>query len=176
MTFGKETNMTDIVDRVYREGIEARDDRGFVVRLATPGDLDAVAALFDAYRVFYLQPSDVARGRAFLEQRYALRESVVLVAQDASGALLGFTQLYPSFTSAGTARIWILNDLFVDPAHRRGGVGKALIHAAVSVARRTGAVAGSLATQETNTAAQALYEALGFNRDTTFRHYRLKVE
>ena len=73
------------------------------IRRATPDDLDAVAALFDAYRRFYGQPGDVPRAHAFLAERIGRDESVVLLAEDA-GTTLGFTQLYPLFSSVRTGR------------------------------------------------------------------------
>ncbi len=144
------------------------------VRLSNASDLEALVELFDGYRVFYGQASDVERARGFVSERIAKRESVILVAQR-GGALIGFTQLYPSFTSVGTGRTWILNDLFVQPTVRRAGVGRALVLAASELTRRAKATAVSLSTAITNTSAQALYEALGFQRDTAFYHYRLPV-
>ncbi|MDB4976528.1 MAG: hypothetical protein JWN48_4869 [Myxococcaceae bacterium] len=146
------------------------------VRIAGPSDTEALSELFDAYRVFYGQQSDRERARRFLSEREALRESVVLVAEATDGCLLGFTQLYPSFTSVGTARIWILNDMFVAAEARRKGLARALVGAAAELARRTEASALALSTAETNQPAQALYESLGFVRDNVFRQYRLSLD
>ena len=40
----------------------------------------------------------------------------------ADGTGVGFVQLYPTFTSIGAKRAWVLNDLFVVPEARRRGV------------------------------------------------------
>ena len=96
---------------------------------AGPADLDALALLFDAYRQFYGQATDVPRARDWLRSRLRVGESVVLVAKRGADAV-GFVQLYPMFSSVRTARTWILNDLFVAPAARRGGVARALYRAA----------------------------------------------
>ena len=96
---------------------------------AGPADLDALALLFDGYRQFYGQASDVPRAREWLRERLRFGESVVLVATRA-GKPVGFVQLYPMFSSVRTARTWILNDLYVDAGARRGGVGRALLDAA----------------------------------------------
>ncbi|HET7931751.1 MAG TPA: GNAT family N-acetyltransferase, partial [Rhodanobacteraceae bacterium] len=101
------------------------------VSRASLDDLDAIAPLFDAYRVFYRQASNPALARSFIEERLQLGESGIFVCRDpATGAALGFTQLYPSFSSVAARLIWILNDLFVAPDARRRGVARALMQAA----------------------------------------------
>lgn len=98
--------------------------------------LEALASLFDGYRQFYKQESDLTGAKAFLEARLQREESVVFLALEGTEAL-GFTQLYPSFSSVSMARLWILNDLFVNPAARGKGVGEALLARAVEFARET---------------------------------------
>ena len=133
---------------------------------AGPADLDALAQLFDAYRQFYGQPSDVPRARDWLRSRLRVGESVVLLARR-GGAMLGFVQLYPMFSSVRTAKTWILNDLYVDPAARRGGIARSLLDAAAKYAREDGAAGISLETTQDNAAARALYRAAGWNEDAT---------
>ena len=145
------------------------------VKRAGPGDLDAVAPLFDAYRQFYGQRPDPAAARAFLAERLSRDESVIFVAVAPDGEALGFTQLYPSFSSVSLRRLWILNDLFVGPGVRRGGVGRRLLERAREWAVETEAKGLILATAVTNTAAQALYESCGWRRDEEFQHYHLLV-
>src|SRR5690348_14011753 len=103
--------------------------------------LDVLTGLFDAYRQFYGQPSDLPGARRFLESRLKGRDSVLLLAvrDDAPEIGLGFVQLYPSFSSVGMRPIWILNDLFVAPQARRTGVARSLLEAASEAARSTGA-------------------------------------
>ena len=133
---------------------------------AGPADLDALAQLFDAYRQFYGQASDVPRARDWLRSRLRVGESVVLLARR-GGAMLGFVQLYPMFSSVRTAKTWILNDLYVDPAARRGGIARNLLDAAAKFAREDGAAGISLETTQDNAAARALYRAAGWNEDAT---------
>ncbi len=133
---------------------------------AGPADLDALALLFDAYRGFYGQPSDVAGARDWLRSRLRVGESVVLVAKRAGNAV-GFVQLYPMFSSVRMARTWILNDLFVDAAARRSGVARALLDAAAAFAREDGAAGLALETNRGNAAARALYRAAGWHEDDT---------
>ena len=159
------------------------------VRTATPHDLPELTRLFDAYRVFYRQPSDPAAAEHFLRERFARGDSHLFVASAEPQAdqrsarserserrkeLAGFTQLYPSLSSVSMARIFVLNDLFVDPAARRSGVGRALLEAAHAFARGQGAVRVTLETAVDNRAAQALYESLGYVCDTAFQRYHLR--
>ena len=143
------------------------------VRQATIHDLDLVAPLFDAYRQFYGKPADAAAARDFLRERFRHHESVVFLAVDGEGEGVGFTQLYPLFSSVRVARTYLLNDLFVAPQAPRSGVAAALIHEATAFARAVGAAGMSLSTAHTNEAAQRLYESLGWRRDMDFREYSL---
>lgn len=136
------------------------------IKRVTLDDLDTVVPLFDAYRRFYSQPADEARGRRFLEARLLEQESVILLASD-DGQALGFTQLYPMFSSVRTGRLWILNDLYVDAQARRGGVGKALLDAAADFARADGAVGIVLETTRDNATARALYRNAGWEEADT---------
>jgi len=136
------------------------------VRLAELDDVDALVPLFDAYRQFYDQPSDLTRARNWLRARIGANESVVLLAER-DGRAVGFTQLYPMYSSVQTARIWVLNDLYVVPGERRLGAAKALLKAAIDYARDDGASRLQLETGRRNLAARALYQAAGWQEDDT---------
>jgi ribosomal protein S18 acetylase RimI-like enzyme len=140
-------------------------------RPATAADLEAVAALFDAYRQFYEQAPDPALAREYLAERFERKESVVIVAEDDDGALIGFTQLYPTFCSVRASHTFVLYDLFVTPAARGTGAGRALMLAAEAYARRVGAARMELSTARTNKIGQSLYESVGWKRDDTFLVY-----
>ena len=144
------------------------------VRQAGPGDVDQIAPLFDAYRQFYQQPSDPVLARAFLTERLSRAESVVFVAER-DGRAVGFVQLYPLFssTAARPRRLWLLNDLFVSPEARGGGVGRALMDRARRLAEETGAVGLELVTAVSNRGAQHLYESLGYRLDDQVLRYEL---
>ena len=147
----------------------------FEVRQASIFDLDTLVPLFDGYRQFYRQPSDPERARAFLAERFAHHESLILLACDEQGAGLGFTQLFPLFSSVRTARIYLLNDLFVAPDARKHGVGKALLEASAEHARAVGVARLWLQTELGNISAQALYESAGWQRDPDFCDYALNL-
>jgi ribosomal protein S18 acetylase RimI-like enzyme len=140
-------------------------------RLATRADLDAVAPLFDAYRQFYEREPNLALARQYLAERMERNESVIYVAEDASGKLIGFTQLYPTFCSVRCAHTFVLYDLFVTPAARGTGAGRRLMEAAEAHAANAGAARMELSTARTNKIGQALYESQGWAKDETFLVY-----
>lgn len=145
-----------------------------IVRHATIADLDTLVPLFDAYRQFYDQSSDLIGARRFLGDRFEHQQSIILLAYDKSKAV-GFAQLFPSFSSIRLARTYILNDLFVSPAARGTGAGQALLNAACEYGRTVGATRLSLSTAVTNTIAQSLYERSGWTRDTKFYVYGISL-
>jgi ribosomal protein S18 acetylase RimI-like enzyme len=146
------------------------------VRRATLADLELIVPLFDAYRQFYEQAQDLALTRAFLRERLERDQSVIFLALRLDGTAVGFAQLFPSFSSVSAQRIFILNDLFVDPGARRSGVGRQLLAAAAEFGRSAGAARLMLSTAHSNTTAQSLYEAQGWRRDEVFRSYHLPLQ
>ena len=137
---------------------------------ATLRDVERVAPLFDAYRQFYGQAANLELARSFLQERLERNESTVFLA-DQGNQTVGFAQLYPSFSSGAAARILILNDLYVVPGSRRTGIGRWLVTAALKHAEGVGAARVTLATAIDNFAGKALYDAVGFQPDTTFHVY-----
>lgn len=144
------------------------------VRQAVLSDLDLIVPLFDGYRQFYGRDSNLQGARDFLRERFDHGESIVFLAFDGD-EVVGFTQLYPSFSSQWMKRAYVLNDLFVAPQGRRKGVGTQLLSAAVKFANEVGAVRVSLATAVTNETAQAVYQAAGWKRDEQFLVYHFAL-
>jgi len=145
------------------------------VREATILDLDLLTPLFDAYRQFYRKPGDLELARRFLRERLENGQSIVFLALLPDGTAVGFAQLFPSFSSASAARIFILNDLFVEPRYRRMSAGAGLLAAARAFGEAAGAVRLTLSTEVANGSAQALYEACGWTRQTDFYVYNLSL-
>jgi len=149
----------------------------FNVIQANSTHIELVAPLFNSYRQFYGQTSDLIQVRNFLYERFIKEDSVILIAVTQHNTLdcLGFTQLYPSFSSVAMQRTWILNDLFVLPKFRNQSIGIALLNAAKDFAIHTKAKRLTLATAIDNYPAQKLYEKAGYTKDETFYHYQLDV-
>tara|TARA_B110000881_G_C18506529_1_gene479858 strand:- start:859 stop:1179 length:321 start_codon:yes stop_codon:yes gene_type:complete len=97
-------------------------------------------------------------------------ESSILLAK-IKGEYVGFTQLYPFFSSVRATRLMVLNDLFVYPEYRGKGVAKRLIESAVELAKSEGCGGLILETTEDNIHAQSLYEKLGWAEESGIKHY-----
>lgn len=144
------------------------------IELASIENLHLIVPLFDAYMVFYGQPSAPDKYARYLKLRLERKEAIVLLASDRDGDASGFTLLYPSFSSVSQARIFILNDLYVHKSHRRKGIARALMDAAAEYGRTHKAVRLHLETDHHNINAQQLYESSGWTKDST-HHYFLKL-
>jgi GNAT superfamily N-acetyltransferase len=145
------------------------------VRQAALDDLEALVPLFDGYRQFYGRASDPSAAREFLLARFNHGQSALFIAH-VDDMPVGFTQLYPSFSSVSLARVFVLNDLFVQEDHRRKGVASKLISAATEFARALGAVRLTLSTAIANTTAQSVYQSAGWKRDEQFYVYHFAIQ
>lgn len=148
----------------------------FNILLATPQHLAEVAKLFDQYRQFYQQRADPAAAQAFIEARLRQGDAHILLASDERGEGLGFTQLYPAFSSVAMRPLWVLNDLFVAPYARRLGVARGLLDGAKTLASKHKVGTIKLATAVDNHQAKALYLDMGYTKVTAFDHYTLKLD
>lgn len=139
----------------------------FIIERADAADAARLAPVFEAYRAFYGKAGDAPAAERFLRDRLEQSESVVFIAVRSvapTSEPIGFTQLYPSFSSVSLCRAWILNDLFVAGSARSLGVGRALVRRAIEHCRETGARQLWLQTDITNTTAQRLYDSVGMTR------------
>jgi GNAT superfamily N-acetyltransferase len=136
------------------------------IKQATLDDLEELLPLFDAYRVFYKKTSHLPATRKFLTERIWHNESIIyLIYTEGVAEAVGFTQIYPIYSSIRLVRMWLLNDLFVLPEHRGKGLSKALIVKTQDLARKTGAAGVSLQTDKTNEVGNKLYPTMGFDVD-----------
>ena len=137
------------------------------IKRITLSEYKLVTDLFDKYRVFYKQPSDIRLAESFIKERLENKESIIFVAlADKGGEPVpaGFTQLYPLISSAKAAKNWLLNDLYVEADYRKQGIGGALIKTAMDFARSQNSTFVKLETAIDNYNAQKLYESIGFKK------------
>jgi ribosomal protein S18 acetylase RimI-like enzyme len=137
--------------------------------------LESLGSLFDQYRQFYNQTPDLERSLSFIKERIERQDSVILIALNESGKVLGFAQLYPSFSSISTSKKWILNDVFVSSSSRRLGIAKMLMQRVEKLAKETGATSVFLEVQVDNENAQHLYKSCGYIEETEHYSYLLEI-
>ncbi|MDG9927841.1 MULTISPECIES: GNAT family N-acetyltransferase [Pseudomonas] len=143
---------------------------------ATLEHLDLLTPLFIKYREFYGELPFPDSSRKFLETRLKRKESVIYLAlADDEDKLLGYCQLFPSYSSLSLKRVWILNDIFVAEDARRMLVADRLLQTAKQMAKETNAVRMRVATSVDNEVAQKVYESIGFREDTKFKNYILEL-
>lgn len=134
-------------------------------------DIDVLAQLFDAYRVFYEKESDLPAAEKFLLERIKNNDSEIFIAFNAENAAMGFVQLYPLFSSTRMKRLWLLNDLYVQPLYRGQRVSVALIDEAKKLSRNSNAAGLMLETAKSNLIGNSLYLRTGFVLDEEHNYY-----
>lgn len=139
------------------------------ITTASLQDINILAKLFDEYRVFYGKPSDIKGASSFLTERISNNESVAFIAYNDFNKPMGFTHLYPLFSSTRMSKLWLLNDLYVSPGYRISGTGEALLERAKQLVKETGACGMMLETAADNIPAQNLYIKNGWVKDND--HY-----
>lgn len=138
---------------------------------ATVSDIDDLVPLVELYRAFYKQPAN-DKTHQYVTDRLTRNEAVVFIAR-LDGVAVGFTMIYPTYSTVALAPIWLLNDLYVDESARGNGIATQLMETAEQGARDAGAARIWLRTAHDNTPAQALYEGRGWAQDLVFRRYDL---
>jgi ribosomal protein S18 acetylase RimI-like enzyme len=142
---------------------------------AREDDLDELARLFTAYRVFYECEPDEAAARRFLSMLISEGRSRFFIAR-LDGKPAGFMHLSPALSTLAMTKTWFLEDIFVDPQARKRGLGSALLDEAENFARSTGATRISLTTAHSNLTAQRVYLSAGYEHDEVFRTYSLELD
>ncbi|EKU43539.1 MULTISPECIES: GNAT family N-acetyltransferase [Lysinibacillus] len=140
-----------------------------MVTQQTMGD---VVPLFNAYREFYGQSSDLQQAEQFIQERVMGAESIIFLAY-LEEEPVGFAQLFPVFSSVAMKRAFLLNDLFVAKQARKQGVAQALMEQCYSYCQQEDARYMMLETARDNVQAQKLYEKMGMTIDETVYYYSI---
>jgi GNAT superfamily N-acetyltransferase len=147
-----------------------------MIKQATISELHILTELFEAYRAFYKKNADYDTAKEFLRERIENNESVIYLVYNEDKKVVGFTQLYPLFSSTRMKKMWLLNDLYVVATERGKGFSKALIERAKQLAHETNACEIMLETAKTNDIGNQLYPSVGFElgEDCNWYHYEIK--
>ncbi len=136
------------------------------VRPATAADEEPLLRLDRAAWTTYSSPGPLARGEAFFDETTKAEDVLVAVVD---GEVAGYLRLKKASRFASSDHVLTINGVAVDPAKQRRGVGRALIDAAATEARRRGARRLTLRVFSPNTPARALYESAGFEVEGVLR-------
>lgn len=143
-----------------------------IIQQADKIHLQDIVSLFDQYRIFYGKSSDVSAAFQFLTKRLENEEAIILIAIDSiHDRVVGFTLLYPMFSSTRMKRMWVLNDLFVREESRGLGISKMLIEKAKDFAKETYACGIQLETAKSNIIGNQLYPSAGFELENDVNFY-----
>ncbi len=116
--------------------------------------------LWRAYQRFYEVPEDEIdeeRNRDHIYRIVANPDRGAIFTLSGGDRLIGFATVYFSYSSTAASPIGVINDLFVDPAHRRRGFGRMLLEHCIRYIEQSGVPVAEWATLPSNEQAQALY-------------------
>ncbi|MFD0797710.1 GNAT family N-acetyltransferase [Maribacter chungangensis] len=139
------------------------------IKQVSEAELEDILPLFNAYRLFYGQFINESAALDFLKDRLTKKESVIFLSYN-NKVPVGFTQLYPTFSSVSLQSSLILNDLFVHKSYRNKGIAKKLLEAAKRYCG-TNNYKGLALETATDNPAQYLYEKEGWQKDVHCFHY-----
>lgn len=140
--------------------------------MVTQQTIGDVVPLFNAYREFYGQSSDLQQAEQFIQKRVMGAESIIFLAY-LEEEPVGFAQLFPVFSSVAMKRAFLLNDLFVAKQARKQGVAQSLMEQCYIYCQQEDARYMMLETARDNVQAQKLYEKMGMTIDETVYYYSI---
>lgn len=132
-----------------------------MIREADINDLTQVVKIVMKYREFYgVDVQDEAAVTQFIKARMENEQSKIFIAEE-EGEVVGFIQLYPSYSTVSLKPQWVLNDFYVLPDYRKKGCGGQLMDF-VKDYFSDKAKGFILVTDKTNSTAKAFYEKNGW--------------
>lgn len=136
-----------------------------MIEAVSSRSIDELLPLIRKYMEFY-KITDISdeKNKRFFSQfgesnpagcQFLLREA---------GEVVGFATVYFTFTSSITAKVAVLNDLYVSPDHRTAGIGRRLLEHCREYAAANGAARLQWVTASDNQPAQRLYDSLATSK------------
>jgi ribosomal protein S18 acetylase RimI-like enzyme len=144
------------------------------IKEASKPDIKKLSVLYDSYRVFYKQSSDLSQVQLFLEELIQNQEVKIFFASK-SNQIIGFVVLHYEFSGIALKYSCVLKNIYVSPEAQGDGVALALIQRASADAIAKGATRFRTRTAHDNLAARKTFERFGFVRDEHFIQYEIDV-
>lgn len=138
--------------------------------------IDQFVVVLDEYREFCGFAASPRETKEFFKNILVKNEATIFIAMSEKDEVMGFINLYPSYSTLSLKRLWILNDLGVSHKFRRLGVAQALIQKSIEFAGQSGAIRIELKTEKLNIHAQKLYSEIGFKVDQEHVYYRVPIQ
>ncbi|MEB7780383.1 MULTISPECIES: GNAT family N-acetyltransferase [Mammaliicoccus] len=133
-------------------------------------DVNKIVPIFDEYRVYFDQQSNVDAAYDFLYNNLSNNDAVIFIAEDEE-AVIGFLQLYSMLSSMKMSEMLIINDLYLTDAARGKHIGEQLMHQAFKYGKDSGYETISLETEKSNIGGNRLYTKLGMQVDDEHNYY-----
>jgi GNAT superfamily N-acetyltransferase len=149
---------------------------GVEVRPVRREEFEDLLPMIAGYQRFYGAEPNAERNRRFFSRFLHPSEEGLLLGAWANGGLVGFATLYWFHSSTKATDTVLLNDLFVRDDLRGGGIGRALIQAALEETHRRGAGHLEWFTGLDNLAAQRLYDSLPGARRSAWYAYEIEAQ
>lgn len=143
---------------------------GLTIRALGPGDAPALAALVEALNADQRDPTDYFNAAIARAEALAARPAFRGFIAEAEGAPAGYALYCEAYESSYAAAGYYLCDLYVVPAQRRRGLGRALVARLAARARADGRSYLWWASKPDNAAARAFYDRLGATSEPVFAH------
>ena len=145
------------------------------IRPAEPGDVALIFALIRQLAEYERAPDQVRGTPELLQEAlFGERPTAEALVAEREGEPLGFALFHGSFSTWECRPGLWLEDLFVPPEHRRGGVGRALLAAVAAVALERGCARLEWAALDWNAPALDFYERLSAQRLDDWVMHRLE--
>ncbi|HEX7381062.1 MAG TPA: GNAT family N-acetyltransferase [Nevskiaceae bacterium] len=133
-------------------------------RAATAADLPAILGLYAQPALDGGRVLSVAEARAIFERMARYPDYHVYVAEREGEVVGTFALLVMDNLAHRGARSGVVEDVAVDPACQRAGVGRAMMRHALAQCREKGCYKMTLSSALRRRGAHAFYDALGFER------------
>lgn len=134
-----------------------------LIRFATPGDVPQILAFVRELAEFEREPEAVVATEAMLEAALfgARPAAEAVIAEATGGTALGFALFFQNFSTWTGLPGMYLEDLYVTPAARGAGVGKALLRHLAGIAVDRGYGRFEWSVLDWNQPAIDFYRAMG---------------
>jgi GNAT superfamily N-acetyltransferase len=145
-----------------------------VIRTARPGDIPVVLELVHELAVYEKEPDAVeATEQMLADALFGAAPVAFCHVAEADGEVVGFALWYVTFSTwKGRPGLW-LEDLFVRPAARGSGMGRALLQALAQVCVERGYARFEWWVLDWNVDAQGFYRSIGARPEDEWTVWRL---